>query len=190
MILEELDETEAYRRIDAFLAEEAELFELIEVLGIHDEDVLKDFLKLGFTARTAPAIEMIPIAFVAWASGSVTDEECTAAVGAIYDSQLTEFPKTLSVVQTWLDIRPRRELWDLWVKYMHCRIKSRSMEQRSDLRQRLTTQARGVTRASGGWLGIGSICHAEQLVIDAIHDTFDGHHPIVSLEAFSSPQEA
>lgn len=190
LVFDELDEIGAYRRIDEFFAKEGELFELMEVLGIHDEEVLEQFLSLGFTPRTAPAIEMIPVAFVAWASGEVSDGESTAAVSAIFDSQLTEFPRTLSVVQTWLDNRPKQDLWELWTRYMHCRLESMPIEQRMRVHQRLMSQVRQVARASGGWLGIGSICHEEQLIIDEIDSVFRDHFPEVAcLFSFAHRQE-
>jgi hypothetical protein len=171
-VLNELDKREAYRRIDELFAEQGKLFELMEVIGIHDVDILQRFLSLGFTPRTAPAIEMVPIAFVAWASDEVTDDECAAAVSAIYNSQLTEFPETWAVVQTWLDIRPDRQLWDLWKEYMLHRLGSMPIEQRKQLHQQLLNHVRHVARASGGWMGIGSICREEQFVIDEINSLF------------------
>lgn len=171
-VLNELDKREAYRRIDELFAEQGKLFELMEVIGIHDVDILQRFLALGFTPRTAPAIEMVPIAFVAWANNEVTDDECAAAVSAIYDSQLTEFPETWAVVQTWLDIRPDQEFWDLWKEYMLHRLGSMPNKQHKQLHQQLLNQARHVARASGGWMGIGSICREEQFVIDEISSLF------------------
>ena len=115
MILEELDkDIEAYRRIDAFFAEEGELLELMEVLGIADEVVLQGFLKLGSMPEPLPRLtwfrsRLLPGKRYRKRPGMA------AAAGALYDSQLTEFPKTLCVVQTWLDIRPRQEVWDLCV---------------------------------------------------------------------------
>ena len=174
LVIDGLDEIDAYRQIDDFFAEEGELIELMEVLGVADDDILEQFLSLGFTPRTAPAIEMVPIAFVAWASGKVTDDECAAAVGAIYDSELAEFPRTWSVVQTWLDVRPKQELWNLWVCYMDCRLQELSTQHQNGLRSRLLNQARRVAKASGGWLGIGSICREEQDVIEGISRVFSG----------------
>ena len=181
--LDEAIESDSYRPFDEFFAHQAELHELGKVLGIRDEELLEDFLQLGFTPRTAPAIDMVPLAFVAWASSSVTDEECAAAVGEVYDSQLREFPKTSSVVQTWLDTKPSAELWNLWVRYIHCRLPNLDHAERIGLQRKLLNQARRVARASGGWLGLGSICHSEQLMIDAIEDVFAGEAPKVQLLA-------
>lgn len=181
--LNEAIEFDSYRPFDEYFAHQGQLHELGKVLGIRDEELLEDFLHLGFTPRTAPAIEMVPLAFVAWASSSVTDEECAAAVGEVYDSQLREFPKTSAVVQAWLDTQPSPELWNLWVQYIHCRLPSLDQEERIGLQRKLLNQARRVARAAGGWLGLGSICHGEQLVIDAIEDAFSGEAPKVELLA-------
>ena len=172
MVLDQLEEFEAYRQLDQFFAREGQLLELMEVLGIDEEDVLEEFLRLGFTPRTAPAIEMVPVVFVAWASGEVTEDECAAAVSAIHDSELAEFPKTWACVQTWLDVHPDQSLWNLWCRYMRCRLDALSDSRQASLRARLKRHGHLVARASGGWLGIGSICHEEQVVLNAIDSVF------------------
>ncbi len=180
-----LDENEAYRQLDSFFTHEARRFDLMEVLGIRDEEILERFLDLGFTASTARAIEMAPFAFVAWASSRVTDAECAATVTAVHDSQLSDFPKILAVVQSWLDVQPRPEIWELWVRYLHCRLEQMSPSERAGLHCRLTEQATRIARASGGWLGIGSICRQEQVIIDAIDLVFEGGIPAAPLSTLA-----
>ena len=172
LVIDQFEEAEAYRKLDDFFENEERLLDLMQVLGIHDEAVLERFLSHGFTAQTAPAIEMIPIVFAAWASNEVTDEESAAAITAIFNSELPEFPKTFAVVQSWLDNRPAAELWDLWFDYTACRLRSFSMEQRVGRYMRVIGQVRQVARASGGWLGIGSVCKEERRIIDQIDVLF------------------
>jgi hypothetical protein len=173
IVLDQRDEMEAYRLIDEFYVRQKLLRDLAEVLGIRDESILEEFANLGFTPRTAPAIEMLPMAFVAWANNSVTEEECTAAVRLIHDSQLSEFPATWHVVQAWLDVPPSQELWELWVRYLHARFDYLTQSQQIKLCREVLNNARIVARASGGWLGFGSICKSEEMVIDAIEAVFE-----------------
>lgn len=149
------------------------LRDLAEVLGIRDESILEEFANLGFTSRTAPAIELLPMAFVAWANNSVTEEECTAAVRLIHDSQLSEFPATWPVVQAWLDGQPSQELWELWARYLHARFNYLTKSQQTKLCQEVLNHARIVARASGGWLGFRAICKSEEMVIEAIEAVFE-----------------
>ena len=167
-----------HERLDRLFTLEGKLAELEEVLGVRDDSVLREFLAQGFTPATAPAIEMVPITFVAWASSSVTDQECAAAVSAVYATQLRESPETFSVVQQWLRTRPKAEIWDLWVRYMSARLEQMSPAQRMGLHRRTMTQCRRVARASGGWFGFGSICYKEQVFIDAIDHVFHGKSPL------------
>ena len=177
IVLDELDEIDANRRVDEFFRYEAEMCELTAVLGIHDEELLGDFIALGFTPRTAPAIEMLPIVRVAWASGEVTDHESAATVAAIHETELAEFPETWNVVQSWLRICPGDGFRDLWMRYVRCRLPLLTRSQRAGWHERLLIQSRRVAKASGGWLGIGSICPAEQSVIDDVDRAFHSERP-------------
>lgn len=146
---------------------------LREVLGLSDVGLLFQFLSQGLDAPKAAAIELAPLAFVAWASGSVTDKESAATIKAIHESVLLEFPKTWPVIQSWLDNRPQTDLWNLWVDYTRYRLERMTTAHKREMKRRLLGHARTVARASGGWLGIGSICREEQTVIDQIERVFD-----------------
>ncbi len=151
---------------------EEQIDQLREVLGLRDVGLAYHFLSQGLDARKAPAIELAPLALVAWASGNVTDAESAATIKAIHDTELFEFPAAWPVIQNWLDIRPNPELWNLWVDYTYYRLGQMTRSQRKALRRRLLGQARTVARASGGWMGIGSICREEQVIIDQIDRVF------------------
>ncbi|GAB5404563.1 MAG: hypothetical protein Aurels2KO_27940 [Aureliella sp.] len=161
--------------MDDPLTKQASVLDYVEVLGIHDDQVIEGFMRLGFSARTAPAIEMVPVLFVAWANGSVSGDECVSAISGIHDAELAEFPETWSVIQDWLDVRPSQELWDLWTRYTWCRLDSLSSSRRAALNERLLSHGRRVARASGGLMGIGSICLDEQVILDAIAKVFVCH---------------
>lgn len=161
-----------YERLDRFLTHEADVAAMMEVLGVFETDVAETFLELGFRPHTARAIEMAPLVYVAWASNKVTDSECTAATAEVYDSLLRDFPATMSIFHRWMTARPQPGTWDLWVKYTQCRLESMSAADQAELHSTILRQAKRIARASGGWMGIGSICREEQEVIDAIDRVF------------------
>jgi len=167
-----LDEPTAYETLDAYFEREADRLELASVAGIDDDDVLDALMAAGFTADTLPALELAPIAFAAWASNVVTDEESQAAIWSMHESRLFEHPGASSIVQTWLDIRPERELWALWVSYTKCRLQNLRPATRRTIGRQLLDQATSVALASGGFLGIGKVCGAEQAVLDGICNVY------------------
>lgn len=150
----------------------SEMEALSDALGIQDAAVLKAFLAQGLGPATAPAIDLVPVVFVAWARPQESIGESAATIEAVHEMELRGFPETWHVIQNWLDIRPGQELWDLWVRYMQCRLGSMSVEQRKGLHKRMRRQAYFVAKASGGWVGIGPICKEEQEVLDQIDTIF------------------
>lgn len=176
LVLDELDELELYHRIDQYFAREAELLKIREVLGITDTGLLDAFLQFGFTASTAPAIEMTPFVFLARAAGTDDHEASAASVKAIHESQLSEFPSTLPVIVAWLERGPKQRLWHLWSCYIRSCLGSMLPSDRVRVQQRITDQALSVARASNSWNGVHQMQAEERQVLDAItgviHDRF------------------
>ncbi|MGB7328883.1 MAG: hypothetical protein WBD31_28650 [Rubripirellula sp.] len=166
-----LDEPTAYKQLDAYF-ERTYREALCEAAGIDDEALIDALIDAGFSPETIPALQLVPIAFAAWASGSVTDEECQAAVWSIYESRLLEQPVAASRVQNWIDVRPGQELWDLWVEYTECRLLKMPPIIRQLVGKQLLEQATAVALASGGYFGIGKVCAAEQTILDAIAEIY------------------
>ncbi len=172
VVLTPLDEPTAYRLLDAYFAREAEKQALSDSSGVKNEKVLTALVDLGFTSETLPALQLTPIAFIAWASDTVSDQECRAAVASTYETRLHQFPKALGRFQSWLDIRPDRALWDLWVTFTECQLEQTPQSTRSAMGERLLRQATTVAIASGGFLGLGRVCSAEQAILDVIRNVY------------------
>ncbi len=169
-----LDEQQAYDAVDAYYKREGAMRAIAEVAFIDDDALLGRLLDAGFTPKTLPALQLSPIAFVAWASDSVTEAECQAAVAAICETHLFNHPAAAAKVQTWLDIRPTQALWDLWVDYTECRISQSPTILQQTMARQLLRQATQVAIASGGFMGFGGICKAESKLLDEIRNVFYG----------------
>lgn len=167
------DEEEVYRQLDLCFERQSHLRAIGDSIGIRNEELLDQMQKAGFTPSTAPAIQLVPIVFVAWASNDVTDDESAAAVAAIYESRLHGNPLAMSLVQTWLDERPDASLWNVWAEFIRCRFENSSESIRRATRNRILRQARAVAVASGGFWGWGTVCPAERKVLNAIYRAFD-----------------
>lgn len=159
--------------LDTYMAREADKKSLADFARIDDDELLGDLVDAGFTPATLPALQLAPIAFVAWASQYVTEEECQSAVATIYESRLHEFPAAMSRMQSWLDMRPDQNLWDLWFAFTRCRLERTEVKMRITMGNQLLRQATAVVLASGGFLGIGRICPGEQWILDGIQSAFD-----------------
>ncbi|MFK8111902.1 MAG: hypothetical protein AB8B91_06855 [Rubripirellula sp.] len=167
-----LDESTAYEQLDAYFEREAAKRALAEAAGIDNVRVIDALMEAGFRPETLTALQLAPIAFAAWASDSVTDAESRAAVSSIYEYRLLKHPAAACCVQSWLDVRPDQQLWDLWVRYTQCRLQDTPAIERRVVGKQLLEQATAVALASGGFLGIGKICAAEQVVLDGIQNVY------------------
>ncbi len=165
-------EQQLYAVLDVFYEREAAKGAIADAALIEDDALLGRLVDAGLTATTLPALQLAPIAFVAWASDSVTEAESIATVAAIYEAELFNQPIAASKVQTWLDRRPTQELWDLWADYTQYRLNDLSAISRQTMARQLLRQATQVAIASGGFMGFSGICKAENVLLQKIRDVF------------------
>jgi len=166
------NELELQKELIKALAIESEKQELIRSTQIEESELLSRLLKAGFCSESLSALELFPIAFVAWASGSVTDSERKAVLGSLVDYGLLVNQASNDRFQGWLETRPDRELFLLWKDYITAKLSPVSNEVRHAVGIRLLKKSMQVAIASGGLLGFGTICIAEQVILDEISEVF------------------
>jgi hypothetical protein len=155
------------RRLAASLANQQRQH-LRDALPKADEALIDRLLEMDIDGDTLPALQLAPLAAVAWASGSVTHEENAQAILAIFDSQVSGNPKAVEKVRSWLQRRPPSDLLDLWEDFVlqtQHQLDDTQWEYNGDL---LMQNAQAIALASGGVLGFGSICKAEHEILDRI----------------------
>jgi len=165
-------ELELQKELIKALAIEGEKQELIQATQIEDPALLSRLLKAGFCSETLSALELVPIAFIAWASGSVTHPERKVVVGSLVDYGILVSRASNDRFQGWLDTRPDRGLFLLWKDYTTAKLSSVGCEVRHAIGIRLLKKSTEVAMASGGLLGFGTICDAEQVILDEISEVF------------------
>ena len=154
------------------LAIESEKWELMQATKIEELELLCRLVEAGFRSETLSALELVPIAFVAWASGSVTDSERKAVMGSLVDYGLLVNQASNDRFQVWLDTRPAHELLILWKDYTTAKLTPLSSEVRRTIGIRLLKKSTEISMASGGFFGFGTICDAEQVILDEISEAF------------------
>lgn len=137
---------------------------------IDDVALVERLVDAGLDAETLPAIDLAPLAVVAWASGSVSEDENRAVAQSIAETELARNAAAIARFESWLARRPDCDLMSHWkgVQRNASKIEPPAMQQ-ARLR-RLHHLATRIAMASGGVLGFGRICPAEQAVLDAIDD--------------------
>lgn len=142
--------------------------ELMQASQIDDRELIAQLIAFGFDKETIVALPLLPLAEIAWASGEVTAQERMVATCCVVESELIGNPAAVAIFQAWLHQRPNENLGRLWWQYAkHCTEEMRP-GLRAAIGERLKSQATQIAEASGGCLGIGRICEAEQCVLDRI----------------------
>lgn len=144
--------------------------EIAKAGRIDDVELVERLVDAGLDAATLPAIELAPLAVVAWASGSVSEDENRAVAQSIAESELAHDAVAIARFKSWLSRRPDCDLMSHWkdIQRNASTIEPPAMQQ-ARLR-RLHHLATRIAMASGGVLGFGRICPAEQAVLDRIDD--------------------
>jgi|GEM_PF-4243474 len=148
------------------------LEKLEQVTGVKDLELVGRLADAGFNPDNISSIEMVPIAFVAWASEEVTPEENQAAVAAFYSMHLCCQIQAAGKVQSWLDNRPDDSLWYLWEDYTYYQLAKTTLLIRRAIGNQVLRDAIAIAQASGGVCGYGNICPAEREILNRIRPVF------------------
>lgn len=152
---------------------EKAMLALSEASGIDDSDLLARMIDAGFDPETFAALELVPFAFVAWASGSVTAEEREFASTAARAPGEPAHSAVAERFESWLRSPPPAKLFALWKDYTALKNRQRTQTERESAGEHALKLATKIASASGGILGFGRICEAEQVVLDAIKNAFE-----------------
>jgi len=166
------DSIELRRQFRQTTLSEQSFEELQHASQIDDRELITELISFGFDKDTIAALTLLPLAKIAWASGEVTVQERMVATCCVMDSELIGNPAAVAMFQSWLRQRPDDELSRLWWLYTNQCAERMRLGLRIAIGKRLQSQATQIAEASGGCLGIGRICDAEQLILDQISQLY------------------
>jgi hypothetical protein len=155
--------------------DEQERLRLSKVTGITDEDLLLRLFNAGFRAETIASLQLFPIAMVAWASGSVSEDERRAAGQAVFGKDASSGAEAASLFESWLTARPREALWRLWEDFVHAHSAVVDRPTREAGGREVWQVAMQVAKASGGFLGFGAVCSAQRDILNRIARAYELH---------------
>jgi len=171
-----------FRKVDAKLlddlrsrlATDQELERLATETGIHDQEVLKELLDLGFTPQNLLALWLVPLTQVAWADGQVQQAEREAVLQALCRHGYSGDSPAWQLLESWLDHKPCNDVLKAWKDYARATIEAAGEKRLVLLRHELRTRAREVANAAGGAFGFHPISRAEEMILTQIDATL---HP-------------
>lgn len=142
--------------------------DLAKASGISSEALLDSILELGVTTSNLEAMSLVPLVWVAWANGSLTQDESTAAVQVAEAEGIGQGTPGHLLLETWLAHAPDPALFDTWREYIASLLSQLDAPAREQIRKDVLERAEKIARASGGTLGVGSISKKERNVLGEI----------------------
>ena len=146
--------------------------ELRKASGMSDDDVLDKLVTLGLKANTIAALSLVPLIAVAWADGTIQDNERTAILQGAHGKGLEQGTDGYDLLQTWLAKQPSDDLFVAWEAYIKALASQLNDEQNRLLKNQIVGFAKMVASAAGGILGIGKVSGTEEKVLHRIESAF------------------
>ncbi|MDB4952475.1 MAG: hypothetical protein JWO36_44 [Myxococcales bacterium] len=146
--------------------------ELRKVSGMSDEAVLDKLVGLGLRANTIAALSLVPLIQVAWADGTIQDNERTAILQGAHGKGLEQGTDGYELLQSWLKRQPADELFQAWEAYIKALASQLNDEQKRLLKNQIVGFAKMVAAAAGGILGFGKVSASEEKVLQRIEAAF------------------
>ncbi len=138
--------------------------------GITDDTVLEQLIALDINSDTLAALSLVPLLEVAWADGTMDDNERSAILSAAEDSGLSA--ESTALLDGWLVIQPSTEVVSAWKDYVSALTSTMDAAARDKLKQELLSRARTVAESAGGFLGIGKISSEEEAKLEELANAF------------------
>jgi len=146
--------------------------DLRKASGMADEAVLDKLVQLGLTGNTIAALSLVPLIQVAWADGTIQDNERDAILDGAHRKGLEQGTAGYELLQTWLAQRPSEELMIAWEAYIKALVGQLTDEQNRLLKTQIVGFAKVVAASAGGFAGFGKISATEQKVLMRIEAAF------------------
>lgn len=161
--------------------------QLAQVSGIRDEAVLDRLIELNIGPETLAALELVPLASVAWADGCVQAEEREAIIAAAKAAGIQSQNGGYPLLEHWLKKRPSVEMIQAWKQFVKGLCLQLSRQEIEKLRQEALERARKVAQAAGGFLGFGNkMSPAERSMLDELEQAFVSERDTPAPEAIDA----
>jgi hypothetical protein len=143
-----------------------------DVVRVNDDGLIDHLIELGLEPETVLALQLVPLAAVAWADGKIEPRERQAVLKAAAAQGIATDSLAGQMLDNWLVQQPGAELMDAWKRQMRALLPLLSPKERDDIRASALERARSVAEAAGGFLGLTSRISAEEkAVLDGLAET-------------------
>jgi hypothetical protein len=146
--------------------------DLRKASGMTDDAVLDKLVALGLKSNTIAALSLVPLIAVAWADGTIQDNERTAILQGAHGKGLEQGTDGYELLQSWLKKKPTDDLFTAWEAYIKTLTVQLNEEQNRLLKNQILGFAKMVAASAGGILGFGKVSGDEEKVLIRIEAAF------------------
>jgi hypothetical protein len=147
--------------------------ELSKVSGIKNQAVLAKLVELNVRPEMLASLSLVPLVEVAWADGSVDEDEKKAVLNAMERLGFSNKSADYELVVQWMTHRPAPSLLEAWMHYIEGLCEKLSVSEKKSLKDDLVGNTRAIAAASGGLLGLGNkISKAEDEMLKKLESAF------------------
>jgi len=141
-----------------------------DICHIDDEQVLDNLVAAGIGGESIAALSIAPLVLVAWADGSITDDERRAVMTAAKDEKVDVV--CIELLEDWLSQRPDDTLKQAWIGYAGVLASNLPPQELKRLRASVLDRAERVAKASGGVMGLNRVSTSERAMLDDLKAAF------------------
>jgi hypothetical protein len=171
-------EDEFFHRVDLKLmqklhddrVQEEKREQLKQLMQVTDEAILDELLAQGIDDKSVAVLLVVPLAYIAWADGHVTDSEHKMVFTIASEYATPGSDAWAKIVREWLRHEPSEKLWDAWHAYIEV-LRERSPRLVSELlAETLLEHARCVAEVSDSFLSFRRHNSEKQAALEKLQD--------------------
>jgi hypothetical protein len=146
--------------------------ELKKASGMTDDAVIDKLVALGLRGNTVAALSLVPLIAVAWADGTIQEEEREGILQGAHGKGLEHGTPGYELLSKWLEKKPDDALLEAWEGYIKALTGQLNDEQTRLLKTQIVGFAKLVAGSAGGVLGFGKVSGSEAKVLARIEAAF------------------
>ncbi len=161
-------EAQYQAELAALNAKDAE--EVAKILGIEDQNLALRLVEMGFGPGTVAVFPLIPLVYVAWADGEVTESERERILDIAKLRGADEDHEGYAFLKQIISHHPKEEFFDTCIHTLRAIFNNMPADKAEASRQDLISMSVSVADASGGFLGLfgAKVSQEEQELINEI----------------------
>jgi site-specific DNA-cytosine methylase len=177
-------EQELIKQLRRRIGLENELENISHTKEVVTEELLRDLQELGYTRKTLSLLHIVPLVYVAWSEGFVTDRERQLIFSISRARGIEENSAAESKLKAWLEESPTEEFFQKSLGIIQTVLHALPPEEEAVEKLELVKECRQVAEVSRNLLEYwGAITPSEQEAINHVAEELEREHYTIAKQA-------